>query len=56
MQLQELTVSKIKLYCECFASRTYCDGCNFLNCCNNVENDVVRQEVVDTTLERNPNC
>ena len=32
----------IKLYCECSASGTYCDGCNCLNCCNNVENDAVR--------------
>ena len=46
----------LKLYCECFASRTYCDGCNYVNCCNNVENDAVKQEAVEATLERNPNC
>lgn len=46
----------LKLYCECFASGTYCDGCNCVNCCNNVENDAVRQEAVEATLERNPNA
>lgn len=46
----------LKLYCECFASGTYCDGCNCVNCCNNVENETVRQEAVEATLERNPNA
>eukprot|EP01018_Ginkgo_biloba_P001169 Gb_31187 [translate_table: standard] len=46
----------LKLYCECFASGTYCDGCNCVNCCNNVENEIVRQEAVEATLERNPNA
>lgn len=43
-------------YCECFASGTYCEGCNCVNCCNNVENESVRQEAVEATLERNPNA
>lgn len=43
-------------YCECFASGTYCDGCNCVNCCNNSEHEVVRQEAVEATLERNPNA
>lgn len=46
----------LKLYCECFASGTYCDGCNCLNCWNNCEHEVVRQEAVEATLERNPNA
>ncbi|CAK9873930.1 unnamed protein product [Sphagnum jensenii] len=46
----------LKLYCECFASGTYCEGCNCVNCCNNVENESVRQEAVEATLERNPNA
>ncbi|XP_024356887.1 protein tesmin/TSO1-like CXC 5 isoform X2 [Physcomitrium patens] len=46
----------LKLYCECFASGTYCEGCNCVNCCNNVENEIVRQEAVEATLERNPNA
>lgn len=46
----------LKLYCECFASGTYCDGCNCVNCCNNVENETFRKEAVEATLERNPNA
>ncbi|GAB4854296.1 hypothetical protein Ancab_022882 [Ancistrocladus abbreviatus] len=34
----------------------YCDGCNCLNCHNNIENEVARQEAVGTTLEHNPNA
>ncbi|XP_027190158.1 protein tesmin/TSO1-like CXC 5 [Cicer arietinum] len=46
----------LKLYCECFASGIYCDGCNCLNCHNNVDNEAARQEAVGITLERNPNA
>ncbi|KAK3041698.1 hypothetical protein RJ639_001508 [Escallonia herrerae] len=46
----------LKLYCECFASGIYCDGCNCVNCHNNVENDAARREAVEATLERNPNA
>ncbi|XP_057958202.1 protein tesmin/TSO1-like CXC 5 isoform X2 [Malania oleifera] len=46
----------LKLYCECFASGTYCDACNCINCHNNVENEAARQEAVGATLERNPNA
>ncbi|KAI3443759.1 hypothetical protein Pfo_000424 [Paulownia fortunei] len=46
----------LKLYCECFASGIYCDGCNCVNCLNNVENEAARREAVEATLERNPNA
>ncbi|PSR91255.1 Protein tesmin/TSO1-like [Actinidia chinensis var. chinensis] len=46
----------LKLYCECFSRRIYCDGCNCTNCHNNVEHDATRQEAVGATLERNPNA
>ncbi|XP_027356876.1 protein tesmin/TSO1-like CXC 5 [Abrus precatorius] len=46
----------LKLYCECFAAGIYCDGCNCVNCHNNVDNEVARQEAVGITLERNPNA
>ncbi|GMP94847.1 hypothetical protein CsSME_00044134 [Camellia sinensis var. sinensis] len=46
----------LKLYCECFASGIYCDGCNCTNCHNNVEHDAARQLAVGATLERNPNA
>ncbi|CAJ1973874.1 unnamed protein product [Sphenostylis stenocarpa] len=34
----------------------YCDGCNCVNCHNNVDNEAARQEAVGITLERNPNA
>ena len=47
----------LKLYCECFASGQYClQNCNCVECKNNVENSVQRQEAVEATLERNPNA
>ena len=47
----------LKLYCECFASGQYClPNCNCIECQNNVENSVKRQEAVEATLERNPNA
>uniref|UniRef100_A0A5B7C2L3 CRC domain-containing protein n=1 Tax=Davidia involucrata TaxID=16924 RepID=A0A5B7C2L3_DAVIN len=46
----------LKLYCECFATGTYCDGCSCVNCQNNVENEAVRQAAVGCILERNPNA
>ncbi|KAE8688995.1 hypothetical protein F3Y22_tig00110945pilonHSYRG00110 [Hibiscus syriacus] len=46
----------LKLYCECFTSGIYCNGCNCVNCHNNVENEAARKEAVGATLERNPNA
>ncbi|KAG0462676.1 hypothetical protein HPP92_021152 [Vanilla planifolia] len=46
----------LKLYCECFASGVYCDGCNCANCFNNAKNEAIRYEAVEVTLERNPNA
>ncbi|KAL8498015.1 hypothetical protein ACS0TY_021383 [Phlomoides rotata] len=46
----------LKLYCECFASGVFCDGCNCVNCHNNAENEAARREAVEATLERNPNA
>ncbi|KAK8535450.1 hypothetical protein V6N13_081578 [Hibiscus sabdariffa] len=46
----------LKLYCECFASGVYCDGCNCVNCYNNVENETARRDAIEATLERNPNA
>ncbi|PPD68423.1 hypothetical protein GOBAR_DD34704 [Gossypium barbadense] len=43
-------------YCECFASGTYCDGCNCVNCYNNVDNEAARRDAIEATLERNPNA
>ncbi|KAL6228225.1 hypothetical protein ACLB2K_002179 [Fragaria x ananassa] len=46
----------LKLYCECFAYGIYCDGCNCVTCCINVENEGARRDAVEATLERNPNA
>ncbi|XP_048332349.1 protein tesmin/TSO1-like CXC 5 isoform X1 [Ziziphus jujuba] len=46
----------LKLYCECFTAGIYCDGCNCINCQNNVENENVRNEAIGAVLERNPNA
>ncbi|CAI9755660.1 unnamed protein product [Fraxinus pennsylvanica] len=44
----------LKLYCECFSSGTYCDGCNCFNCHNNIEHESDRKDVMDVIKERNP--
>ncbi|KAF6164427.1 hypothetical protein GIB67_025253 [Kingdonia uniflora] len=44
----------LKLYCECFASGGFCDGCNCVNCYNNFETESIRQDAIGATLERNP--
>ncbi|OMO54070.1 hypothetical protein CCACVL1_28091 [Corchorus capsularis] len=46
----------LKLYCECFASGEYCNGCNCTECCNNVENEDLRKAVAEIILERNPHA
>jgi len=46
----------LKLYCECFASGRYCDGCNCQNCCNNKTNEDKRQSAIEAILDRNPNA
>ncbi|XP_021298766.1 protein tesmin/TSO1-like CXC 7 [Herrania umbratica] len=46
----------LKLYCECFASREYCNGCNCADCCNNVENGDLRKAAAEIILERNPHA
>ncbi|KAM7255591.1 hypothetical protein ACFE04_008489 [Oxalis oulophora] len=46
----------LKLYCECFASGVYCDGCGCSCCRNKVETEAARQLAVKWTLLRNPNA
>lgn len=46
----------LKLYCECFASGTYCNGCNCINCRNNIVYEEARKEAVDAILDRNPDA
>ena len=44
----------LKLYCDCFAANTYCNGCNCLNCLNTMEAEEIRREAINATLDRNP--
>lgn len=44
----------LKLYCECFAARVYCENCNCVGCCNTKATDAMVQKAVTATLERNP--
>ncbi|KAJ0248544.1 AB hydrolase-1 domain-containing protein [Hirschfeldia incana] len=46
----------LKLYCECFASGSYCNGCNCLDCHNTLEKETSRQEAIKAILERNPDA
>ncbi|MBA0870016.1 hypothetical protein Goshw_006536 [Gossypium schwendimanii] len=42
------------MYCDCFASGEYCNGCTCADCCNNVENEDQRKAATEIILERNP--
>ena len=45
----------LKLYCECFASGSYCNvSCNCQSCQNNEHFQSQRKSAIDATLERNP--
>ncbi|KAG2301329.1 hypothetical protein Bca52824_029980 [Brassica carinata] len=46
----------LKLYCECFALGSYCNGCNCLTCHNTLEKETSRQEAIKAILERNPDA
>lgn len=44
----------LKLYCDCFKTKKYCEGCNCVNCCNTKNNEKERQDAIKSTLERDP--
>lgn len=46
----------LKLYCECFHALKYCSGCNCYDCENRVGNDEIREAVIATIKERNPDA
>ncbi|XP_060973427.1 protein tesmin/TSO1-like CXC 6 isoform X2 [Cannabis sativa] len=46
----------LKMYCECFASGFYCNGCNCIDCHNNIKNEPARTAAVESILERNQNA
>lgn len=51
-----LPTKMINRYCECFASGTYCNGCNCINCHNNIVHEAARKEAVNAILDRNPDA
>lgn len=46
----------LKLYCECFASKTTCSGCSCINCLNIEENNSQRLNAMQSILSRNPSA
>ena len=45
----------LKLYCDCFRISKFCDGCNCVDCANNLEHsEGERAKVINQILERNP--
>jgi hypothetical protein len=46
----------LKLYCECFHALKYCNNCNCYDCENRVGNDEVREAVIASIKERNPDA
>ncbi|KAK0133614.1 Serum amyloid A-2 protein [Merluccius polli] len=44
----------LKRYFDCFAKGELCSNCNCLNCCNNAEHYIERQNAILNCLDRNP--
>lgn len=44
----------LKLYCQCFINKTYCQGCHCTNCFNTKDHENIRNEAMQSTLQRNP--
>lgn len=44
----------LKLYCECFANGTFCQGCNCYSCYNTKENESKVFEAKEVISEKNP--
>lgn len=44
----------LKLYCDCFAARVYCEGCKCKDCLNTQSSEDLRKDAVAATLDRNP--
>lgn len=46
----------LKLYCECFSSNLYCEGCKCQNCENVEQHEDSRQKAIKSILERSPDA
>ena len=43
----------LKLYCDCFKTKAYCNGCNCNDCLNNKAGEVDRNAAIGAILDRN---
>jgi len=43
----------LKLYCDCFKTNAYCDGCNCNDCSNNKAGEIDRNAAIGAILDRN---
>lgn len=47
----------LKLYCDCFKTSNYCDGCNCIDCVNTIAyTGTARSKAIEAILERNPSA
>lgn len=46
----------LKLYCECFRARVFCNNCNCVDCHNTEEHMAEVQGAEEHALQRNPNA
>lgn len=44
----------LKMYCDCFRERGYCEDCSCIGCMNNLEHEATRSETMKTIKARNP--
>lgn len=44
----------LKMYCECFRRKGYCDSCNCIGCMNKIECEPMRQQAMQLIKEKNP--
>ncbi len=44
----------LKMYCECFRQRGYCEGCNCVGCMNTPENEAMRTQTMQAIKAKNP--
>lgn len=44
----------LKLYCDCFRVTKYCDGCNCNDCDNLYKREPIRQNAIQSIMDRNP--
>lgn len=44
----------LKLYCECFAAKIYCEDCNCNDCANTPSNAEARDKAIQAVLAKNP--